>query len=356
MFDDPNLHWRTYGFMDLSKLARHARDFSYHVALATVPLDAWYANRSVTELVKQNSGGLSLCMHGNNHTRVELGTPPEGVTLTRLLAQGLQRISRFERRTGVPVARVMVPPHGAFRTSVAAPMLNLGYEAVCVSRASLTAWNQEKTWDPAFGHAPAELINGLPVIPRQVLGREHAGSYRLAVFLGQPIIPHGHHQDCAGGLGLLEEVVTAIHELGQVTWMDTTAISRSNYLTRREGRRLTVKMLSRRVAVAVPGWATEIAVERPWVGGDDDGREEILFVRQRGKDCFAGNFGRLSPALPLRFPEAVELASPAPAAWDFRRVQPPGLELWTVARRLLAETRDRLLPLLSAARHRQAAA
>lgn len=359
MFDDPNLHWRTYGFLDLLAMARHARDRSYHVALAMVPLDAWYANRSATALVKQNQDQLSLCMHGNNHTRVELGVPRDDATLTRLLAQGLQRIRRFEKRTGVRVARVMVPPHGAFRESAAAPMLRLGYEAVCVSRASLRAWNREKVWDPAFGHAPVEWLHGLPVIPRQVLGHGHEGSYRLAAFLNQPIIPHGHHQDCVGGFGLLETAAAAIHGLGEVKWMDLTAISRSNYLTRRDGHQLTVKMLARRVTVPIPAWATGIVVERPWVGGRDDDhghREEgVLFVRRRGKDSFLGNFGRRSPVLSLRFPEeSLELISPAPTALDFRQVPSAGLELRTVARRLLAETRDRLLPLSPVVRRRRA--
>jgi hypothetical protein len=39
MFDDPNLHWNTYGYVDLPLLARHARRFGYHVSLAMVPLD-----------------------------------------------------------------------------------------------------------------------------------------------------------------------------------------------------------------------------------------------------------------------------------------------------------------------------
>ena len=347
MFDDPNLHWMSYGFINLPQMAQHARSLAYHVAFAMVPLDTWYANPGVVQFVKQNRNEVSLCMHGNNHTQIELGASMDQTTLTRLLAQALQRVSGFERRTGVPVARVMVPPYGAFKENAAKPMLNLGYEAVCVSRASLTAWNKEKIWSSSFGHALAEVLDGLPVIPRHVMAPGHEGSYRLAAFLDQPIIPHGHHQDCAGGLGLLEEVSASINGLGKVAWMDMTAISRSSYMSKREGQLLKVKMLTRRVDVPLPEWATGIIVERPWMGEDHC---EPLFIRQHGDDRCSGIFGRLSSELPVPFPGTIEVASPAANPRRFWEVKPPPLKLKAIARRVLAETRDRVAPLLSTAR------
>ena len=87
----------------------------------------------------------------------------------------------------------------------------------------------------------------------------------LAAFLNQPIIPHGHHQDCAGGLDLLAHVANEINSLGEVIWSDLTSISRSNYLTRRVAETLFVKMLSRRISVQLDESVKEIVVERPWI-------------------------------------------------------------------------------------------
>src|SRR5581483_3243661 len=39
LFDDPNLHTSSYGFVDYRKLAEEARRHQFHVALATIPLD-----------------------------------------------------------------------------------------------------------------------------------------------------------------------------------------------------------------------------------------------------------------------------------------------------------------------------
>jgi hypothetical protein len=111
-----------------------------------------------------------------------------------------------------------------------------------------------------------ETLDGLPVIPRHVMAKGHEGAYRLAAFLEQPIIPHGHHQDCVDGFGLLEEI-TSINAIGRVTWMNMTAINRSSYLSKREGNFLKVKMLTRRAEVTVPEWATGIVVERPLISG-----------------------------------------------------------------------------------------
>ena len=344
MFDDPNLHWPTYGFLDLRKLARHAKEFNYHASFAMVPLDAWFINPQVGALFRENHLNLSLCMHGNDHAPAELGSAMDADSFTKLFAQGLKRIAGFEKRSGVSVARVMVPPYGAFQEGAADPMLKLGYEAACVSRASLTAWNKGRAWPASFGHSVAEFLGGgLPVIPRQVLAAGHDGTYRLAAFLGQPIIPHGHHQDCARGLDLLAAAANSINSLGKVVWTDMATISRSNYLTRRTNGTLVVKMLSRRITLPVSGDVKEMVIERPWIS--DDGTNEPLICQEGKQTHFSGRFGRHSAAMPLQCKNSVEIFSAPGDAVDYREIGSPRFQLWPKTRRLLSETRDRLAPL-----------
>jgi len=343
MFDDPNLHWPTYGFIDLRKLAEHARQNNYHVSCAMVPLDGWFANRRVSALFQENRERLSLCMHGNDHAYTELGAPLDAAAFTRMLAQALRRIDSFEKKSGVPVSRVMVPPYGAFRETVADPMLNLGYEAVCVSRASLTSWNKGKAWDPTFGHSVAEFVGtGLPVIPRQVMAPGHDGTYRLAAFLNQPIIPHGHHQDCAQGFDLLANVANSINRLGPVAWTDMASISRSNFLTRRSGGALTVRMLARRISLPVGDEVKEIIVERPWIAAD---RRETLVCSAGNQTFYSAQSGAQSQVIVASGARTVELTSPAPAALNYREIKAPRFQAWTTARRFASEARDRMQPL-----------
>ena len=73
LFDDPNLHWPSYGFVKLVELGAHAREHGYHVALATVPLDAWFAHPTALRALRESDGAISLLVHGNDHDGGELG-------------------------------------------------------------------------------------------------------------------------------------------------------------------------------------------------------------------------------------------------------------------------------------------
>ena len=50
LFDDPNLRWRTYGFIDYEQLLAHADEHAYHAAMAMIPLDGWRPHRATAEL------------------------------------------------------------------------------------------------------------------------------------------------------------------------------------------------------------------------------------------------------------------------------------------------------------------
>lgn len=347
MFDDPNLHWESYGFIDYASLATHAAERGYHAAFAMIPADAWYVHPRTAALFRNRAPQLSLLMHGNDHSAMEFALDRTTGEITGLLAQALRRIERFERRSGLPVARVMAPPFGAFRTEVANPMLQLGYDAVCVSRASLTAWNPAGPWRPGFGHGIAEFLGeGLPVIPRQVLAPGHEDTYRLAAFLDQPIIPHGHHRDCADGLEALARTAATINGLGTIQWGGLAEISRSNYQTRRDGDTLHVRMLARRVTVSAPdATIRRIIAVRPWLRPGDE-QPETLVCRQGGVIRHAGPANAGSEGFPVAGAGPIDLSSPPVTQLDAHRVAPPARRWWPVLRRLCAEGRDRLAPLL----------
>ena len=77
LFDDPNLHWPSYGFLHLPELVRDAEEHGYHLSLATIPLDWWFAHPRALSLLREHPAALSLVFHGNNHTGRELGQPGE---------------------------------------------------------------------------------------------------------------------------------------------------------------------------------------------------------------------------------------------------------------------------------------
>jgi hypothetical protein len=72
VFDDPNLHWRSYGFLNYRVLAAHAVRHNYCASVATIPLDAWWVNAGVAVTLRSCSPRISVLIHGNNHTAHEM--------------------------------------------------------------------------------------------------------------------------------------------------------------------------------------------------------------------------------------------------------------------------------------------
>ena len=52
VFDDPNLRWRTYGYIDFGRLLAHADEHGYHAAMAMIPLDARRQHRATVDLFR----------------------------------------------------------------------------------------------------------------------------------------------------------------------------------------------------------------------------------------------------------------------------------------------------------------
>ena len=80
MFDDPNLHWPSYGFVSYPEIIESAKRVGYHVTFATVPLDGWFIHRRTAALFRENPGQVSLLMHGNVHLYAELASSGNAAT------------------------------------------------------------------------------------------------------------------------------------------------------------------------------------------------------------------------------------------------------------------------------------
>jgi hypothetical protein len=341
MFDDPNLHWKSYGYIQYPHLIQHANRHNYHVSFATVPLDAWYTHRGTAALFREHENRLSFLVHGNNHTHRELAQPLSDEDCQALAAQALRRIASLEQASGLKVPRVMAAPHGACSDAMATVLLGMGFEAACISRGSIMVHNRDRPWPKSVGLHPAEFLgHGLPTVPRFRLAPACRSEVLLASFLGQAIIPVGHHQDIAGGLGLLQELAELINSLGKVRWTDLGSIALSSFSSQRKGSLLHVKMYSRRVKLTVPEGITQICVERPWLNAQ---RIESLNWRENESSVQSTSSPAPEP-IQTRAGAELEISSVLPNAIDLAKVHPQRTPLWVIGRRQLCELRDRLRP------------
>ena len=243
IFDDPNLHRPSYGFINFREMLKHADQRNYHVSFATIPLDTWFTHRDTASLFIAHADRLSLTVHGNNHTRLELAHNYTQTQRTALLHQALHRITRIERKFGLHIAKIMVPPHGACSEEMLNELPLCGFESACISHGSLRVHNRTKAWTRSLGYHPSELIAGCPILPRWGISGNPNNTILLAAFLGQAIILRGHHQDLRHGIEWLDDLAEFINGLGPVTWSNLTDLSRSNIQWQMECDRLKVPPL-----------------------------------------------------------------------------------------------------------------
>jgi hypothetical protein len=340
IFDDPNLHALTYGFIDFRELAAWTRRRGTHVTFAMVPLDGRFAASRAVELFRREPG-LSLMIHGNNHIKRELDRNWRPEERLGSLEQALDRIVSFERRTRVSVSKVMAPPHGHCAEASADAMRVLGFEALCASNPY--PWLLPSPPDrPLAGWGTSEIVaGGLPVLPRLPLERDPSELVFRAL-LGQPLIVYGHHGDVREGLDQLDSHTDAIERLDDdVSWCSLEEIARSNYTTRAISDGLELRPYSRLVEFAVPEGCAGLRVSPP-----PDGLDLLEHpVRWR---CLADGpraWQPVSPgeAVPVRPGDRLQLALGAPA---IRPGLPPS-RLWAagaLARRFATELRDRMQP------------
>jgi hypothetical protein len=348
VFDDPNLHWPSYGYVKLAELGEHARAHGYHASLATVPLDTWFAHPRAVRAVKQSSSTISLSVHGNDHNGGELGRQQTEADGLALAAQALRRIGAFERRTGIAVDRVMVPPHEECSEATVQGLLRSGFEAITMTRPYPWLARPPRTWlarppgvDALVGWRPADFAGALPVLLRHPLLSRDAPELVLRAFLDQPLILYGHHGDLAeGGLDVLAGAVEEVNRLGETQWCSLGEIVAGNFETRLQGPQLSIRPFTRRAQVDVPDTIEQLVVELPAAHPGPAGEQLVV----NGRPAQFGDPVGVVPGT------AVEVALRAASQVALGAVPNPRRQPLAVARRALGEGRDRLLPFVSRVR------
>lgn len=341
MFDDPNLHWPTYGFIDFSKMKRHAQLHNYHVSFATIPLDAWFVH-SPTALIFQSCEQLSLLIHGNDHVSRELARGYPDEEQNWMLRQALLRIAKLERRSGVTVSRVMAPPHGACSESVLGEMARLGFEAACISRWSIGSYNSKANWLCTYGMRPADIVAGMTIIPRFRMSPNCHNSILVAALLHQPIIPMGHHHDIAEGMQLLSDLSGFVNSLGNVQWANMKRISRYHYARKHEGRILHLRLFTKHIEIFVPEGINQIFVERPWLEREE---YETLVWRTLGETS-EWKLLRPDESIHVQPGKIIEIVSTFPTTYLREKGVISNLHFWPIVRRQITEAKDRIAPLI----------
>jgi hypothetical protein len=335
LFDDPNLRWRTYGFIDYGELLHHAELHGYHASMAMVPLDNRLLHPATIDLFRRNPRSLSLVFHGNDHSSQELLRPRTEAGALALTAQAMRRAERFEARYRLAIDRVMTPPHGMCSENVAAALAAVGFDGLCAIH-PLPWAERPPASRPLAGWYPAEFAAGCAVIPRLHLHSTDA-EIALRAFLDQPLIFYGHHEDLVDGLEPLARIAERVGRMGQAEWCSIGEIAASNFASRRDLDLLRVRPYSNRIKLSVPTGCGGLVVGRP------RGVDESV----RGWSIGGGEPTPFDTALPVTGGSEIELRI---RRGDERRptaIKSPPPRPWAIIRKMAMEARDRTLPLRS---------
>ena len=348
VFDDPSFYLRSYGYLNFGQLAEHATRHNYYASVATIPLDTWWVNREVAEILQSSSPRLSVLVHGNNHTRDEMNSARNQINYLALAGQAMRRMERLVNRRGISFVKVMEAPYGTLASSMFHHLLRLGYEGALCTTELLLRHNASETWPAAFGMDRSEMLGGgLPVIPRIRMTADWKNDVLLAAFLRQPIVLAGHHHDAAGGMRLMKEFAETVNRLENVCGSDLEGILRTNYKQKVRGTTLVVRMYSRRLSLRIPPGIDRLEVHRPWL---DEGRIERLVISVGKQARFVRNAGSISDEIILpNTNDSVEIASEVDNPLDLASFTFPSAGLWPIARKIMKEVRDRSAILLQTA-------
>jgi hypothetical protein len=343
VFDDPNLRSERYGYLQYPELVRHADRYGYHAAMAMVPLDATCRNEAAVRLFRTRPDRLSLVMHGNNHSAHELRKTTDFAAALALGAQALRRIMWFETRTGLSVARVMMPPHAVWSRTGARALGALAYDG-------LSATRPYPTTEPAparhalAGWTGADFIDGCSVIPRVPLSLDRTG-LALRALLDQPLILYGHQADAAAGLGLLAEAAARVNGLGDVRWCSIGEIVQHNYVLRVHADTAFIRPGGQRMRVVIPAGVRRLTVNAPLGPGAAAGYSGwTASTAEPTTRAFAERIEATEGEVSVRLHSAWET--------DPREIASPRHSPGALLRRRFSELRDRSEPLRRAARSR----
>ena len=277
VFDDPNLHWSSYGCLSFKELGELGKKYSFHTALATIPIDQYYINHKAVNIFKKYKSELSLLVHGNDHTHHELRDHNNFYHCLSIVSQAMTRISKFENKSSINVDRVMVPPHGRIGKNIIRACSMLGFDGVCTSLGSVWSSNKKETSTKYLGLEPCSVLFNMPIIPRFHLKTEMIEAYiLLAAYLGQPIVPSGHHWDVIDGLDHLVRVAQIINKLSDIKWLRLDEVLKVNYWWKDDDNQTKVIPFTRRFRINTSLCSRKVIIEIPWLKNNTNCNDIII--------------------------------------------------------------------------------
>lgn len=247
IIDDPPL-WPRYGFLDFGELLQLADKQTFATTVAFIPWNWQRTNRDTVAAFRQNSGTLSVCVHGCDHSRGEFAARSVDL-LDRRLKTARFRMKSLLNKTALDHDNVMVFPQGAFSPEAASALKRNGFFAAVNTEVAPTDSVSNETTLADLWSVAIVRYGGFSIYTRRYI---HHGIENFAFdgILGKPCFVAGHHdifRDHGSELaGFLQQLASLRWKLCWRTLGD--AVCRS-YCLRPDGGTITVKMFAEQLRI-----------------------------------------------------------------------------------------------------------
>ena len=247
IIDDPLLRPR-YGFLDYGELLQLANEQRLATTIAFIPWNWQRTNRDTVAAFQQNSGKLSVCVHGCDHTRSEFAARSAHL-LDRKLKTARRRMQSLLNKTALNHENVMVFPHGAFSPEAVSALKRNGFvAAVNTEVAPADDASNETTLADLWSVAMARY-GGFSIYSRRYI--DHGiENFAFDGILGKPCFIAGHHELFRDDGS---EVTEFLRQLASLRWKLCwrtlgDAVCRS-YSVRQDGGTIIVKMFAEQLRI-----------------------------------------------------------------------------------------------------------
>ncbi|MGY3343702.1 MULTISPECIES: hypothetical protein [unclassified Bradyrhizobium] len=212
IIDDPPL-WPRYGCLDFGELLQLADKQTFATTVAFIPWNWQRTNHDTVAAFRKNSGKLSVCVHGCDHTRGEFAARSAEL-LDRKLKTAKRRMQSLLSNTALDHENVMVFPQGAFSPEALSALKRNGFVAavnteVAPADEALNETTLADLWSVAFVR-----YGGFSIFTRRYI-QHGIENFAFDGILGKPCFIAGHH-DIFRGHG--SELAEFLRQLASLRW------------------------------------------------------------------------------------------------------------------------------------------
>jgi hypothetical protein len=227
IIDDPLLKTR-YGFLNYKKHLKLMEHYNFSTSIAFIPWNHKRSKKNISEIFRQYSQRLSICVHGLNHTKSEFAINDLS-KLNMMIKSAKVRMNDHAKRSGVQYDNVMVFPQGKFSLA-AMKALKLNGFLAAVNTDIVPVTDSALPSITLADYLGMAIMNydDFPLFTRKY--PHHLNDFALDLFLEKPALIVIHHDDLKDGSRHLTDFISAINRLNKgIHWDRLSRIIEKSY-------------------------------------------------------------------------------------------------------------------------------